>query len=231
MITRLSHSIQKKNPAAKVFRSFLVQDIYEIRSSSNYTYNNSLYPSEFDERQSKLFYTTWKWSFIPNGIRDFALRRVNNRIYLNGQLAHFMTNVHPYCSWCFQFPLISIPKETYHHLFYTCPTTQYILELYFGNLFSEGIDTEKILFKGHNAENNFEIIYVNIEIALFTFYMFQCKLSKKLPSISSISTSINFTKKQMILTSRFYSKVVGWIKSNKTGKVLDHIRTLDLIIC
>ena len=66
-------------------------------------------------------------------------------------------------------------------------------------------------------------------MALFLYFLHNCKLLKKLPSLGAISTSLAVTKKTMMNTSSFYLRVVNWIKANKIGKVRDHLNRLDII--
>ena len=161
-------------------------------------YINKIYTSEYDSRQSLFFYTTWNWSFLPNNIRDFTLKRTNAKIFLNAQIAHFNNDIQPFCTWCIRYPHTDPPKETNHHFYFTCPTTYKLLESYFGNIFDSDIDIEKLIFKGHVSNFNFEMIYINIEVALFLYFLYDSGQKKKLPSLSAISIAVCFTKKNKL---------------------------------
>ena len=193
-------------------------------------YYEKLIPRNFSKKQSKDFYSTWKFSFIPNNIRSFSLKRVTNRLLMNNQLAHINSNISPLCSWCKHFPLIDVQKESFFHFFYECRTTNELLRKHFLHIFEDQIDMPELIFKGHKAKSNFEIIYINIEVNLFLFFLFSIKNSKKrIPSYRYILTSMNFTKRTMMSKSKLYFKCVKWIKKNKKGDVENQIRELEMI--
>ena len=221
--------LYSKNPKSSTFRKYLKVDLNNITEYSSYINYDNIYPAPFNERQSKHFYSMWKWSFLPSNIKNFTLKRINGKVLLNHQLSRFNNAIHPYCSNCFRYPLTILPTETNSHFFYSCPISKRIIEEYFQNIFDCELDIAQVIFKGHLADNNYEICYINIEMALFLFFLFNCKLYKKIPSLGYISTSIAFTKKVMINTSVFYRNTIEWIKKNKNGKIKDHFKILEII--
>ena len=114
------------------------------------------------------------------------------------------------------------------HFFFNCRFVRNLLERYFDNIFGDPIDIPKLLFKGHLAENNKEILYVNLEVILFCYFIFNAKSRKKIPSFGTISIMIAGIKNQMLNYSIFYRKIVSWIKKHKSiGKITNHMENLN----
>ena len=187
--------LYSKNPASTIYRNYLEFERLNITEYSSYINNDNIYPSLYNERQSRLFYSTWKWTFLPSNIKNFTLKRINCKVILNHQLSRFNNMVPPFCSNCFRYPLTIMPIETNSHFFYHCPISKDVIENYFQNIFNSELDIAQVIFKGHIAENNFEIFYVNIEMALFLYFLHNCKMHKKPLSLGAISMSIAVTKK------------------------------------
>ena len=220
--------IYGKGVSAKYFRNLLLKDDITITATSSYQAFDHYYQSHFCKKQSKFFYATWSLSFLPNEIKNFTLKRINNKILLNYQLSYFNDEIHPYCTWCYRFPLTNMPLEKTYHFFYSCPTTFRLLSDYFENIFNEPIDIKQLLFKGHKSSSN-DTLYLNIEITLFTYFLYKYKTLKKFPTIGSISFSIAMVKKMMLQTSTRYKAIISHIRKLKRGKCLEHLRTLDMI--
>ena len=147
---------------------------------------------------------------------------------MNSQISHFNPEVNPTCSFCAWFPSTNPPKEDFLHFFLNCRFVRNVLDNYFDNIFGEPIDVPKLLFKGHLAENNIEILYVNLKVMLVCYLIWRAKLSKKIPNLGTISIMISCEKNSMMNSSNLYRKIVLWIKKNKlVGNITEHMKNLD----
>ena len=220
--------IFNKNVKASFYRSILEKKDFNIVTTTGFIKYENICPSPFNMKQSRMFYSSWNLSFLPNCIRNFALKMANGKIQLNSQLANYVELTHPYCTWCFDYPLINMPHETIEHFFFECRFTLSILLPYFSNLFAEQeLNVKNIIFKGHIAENNFEVVYINLDVIMLLYYIFRTKFYKRRLILNSALLSVSIVKKQMMNNSPYYRKVINWIKNNKTGNVTNHLSILD----
>ena len=148
---------------------------------------------------------------------------------LNQQLAHFAEDAHPYCTWCFFYPMTEMPRESYEHFFFSCPTSNRIITEYLDGIFDDQhLDLKKLIFNGHEAEKNFEILYLNIEVSLLLYFLYNYKFRKIIPAVGPISISIAITKNVMINSIK-YRRICEWIKEKKGGKCQDHLNLLNKV--
>ena len=217
-----------KNPSSKMLRRIIFNQpsAQLLTLSTSYRNFNEISPSNFNERQSRFFYAQWNFSWLPSEFKNFTLKRVNAKIILNNQLAHF-TEASPFCSFCNLFPSYIIPKETHAHFFFNCRFVNPIVVKYFSNFYGEHIDLESVFFKGHISENNIEISILNLEVSLFTHSILRAKVRKKIPQYGSIRCAMAMVKKSLYSTSPQYRKMINWIKNNKVGRVIDHINFME----
>ena len=218
-----------KNPKAKFIRSFFEYPKLQIESSQSYIYYSNITSVPFNFTQSSTFYSIWTLRFLHSSIREFSLRKCNNRIVLNGQLAHLNRNVSPYCTFCTNENDNNKFKETFAHLFFDCKITKTIIMKYFQKYLSCDWCNHDTIFRGHLSDNKKEMIYVNIDITILLYFVYQSRCTKKIPTFQSIYTSLCFTKKLMIQTDSFYRKIVNWAARFMNENVLEHIQQLDKI--
>ena len=165
----MNHFLRNKQKSIS-FRKQISTSTFELEDQSNYIYYTQLTEYIPKIKFVKKFFSTWTLSFLPSCIKEFALRRITNRYKLNSQITYFHYDISPICSFCKFFPLTNIAKETNYHLFYECPIVHEIINKYFSLNFHPELNIRNITFLGHDANTNFECIYVNIEIEIYYTY-------------------------------------------------------------
>ena len=148
---------------------------------------------------------------------------------LNAQLNHVNSQINPSCSFCQRFPLTILPKETHQHLFHDCPSSYEIIYKYFSDYYDETLNIRQAIFKGHVANTNLEIIYVNIDILLILFFINLAKQTKKLPTYTSTIFSVMKTKQIMMLNSPFYKRIYNFNKTLKGPNFVETVKYLNRI--
>ena len=151
---------------------------------------------------------------------------MNAKILLNSQIAHFIDDASPFCTWCNFYPLHVVPKETHSHFFFHCPTVYPIIDKYFTNFYGEPLDLVRLFFKGYNSDNKIESNILNLEVSIFLFVLYNLKNRKKIPNYGSISCAVALTKKSLALISPTINKWYKWIEANKVGRALEHIQLM-----
>ena len=217
----------KKNPATKTINKLGASNNADISSFSSIKFFDIYYKSEFNLIQSKNFLSIWTLSCLPTDIKNFVLLRANNKIILNYQLSRF-NNAGTHCSFCIFFPTTFISLETPEHLFFDCPITKVLVDKYFDN-FIEGQSFcwKECFFKGVKATDVKMRTYVNIEITLFTHYLFSVRSLKKLPSFAGLIYHIALIKKVMFHASKKYADIIKYMSTEKHGGFVSHLLYLD----
>jgi hypothetical protein len=133
-------------------------------------------------------------------MREFVFKFQHNLLGLNTRVSHFNENVPRSCTFCLVNPNNQqpIPDETFLHLFFDCKFTQ-IVRRQFINQFLFDLNLNDV-----TAEKNFfflsinpssgknDNLFISLISRLFMFFIWQCKLNKKLPTISNLLNDIFF---------------------------------------
>ena len=105
-----------QNPKAKIIYQFENNNHICLETLAPINYYHSIHLTPFNEMQSKLYLTLWRYKLLPNDFRNFILLFTNNKLILNYQLSKFM-DASPYCTFCSFFPSSFYAYETPEHLF------------------------------------------------------------------------------------------------------------------
>ncbi len=70
----------------------------------------------------------WKTSFLPNDLREFLFLERNNCIKVGARTVHYVANSTDRCSFCRAINPDTVNRETYEHLFKSCPITINVLK-------------------------------------------------------------------------------------------------------
>jgi hypothetical protein len=129
----------------------------------------------------------WTYSKYPMKLREFFFKFRNNLLGLNTRVSHFNANVRRHCTFCAvtRPNQQNLPDETFEHMFFSCPHTMKLYENFFvkytGWDFNNQLALKNFIFNGTMPENNaanFFILTLSVHI---NFFIWQCKLHKKLP--------------------------------------------------
>jgi hypothetical protein len=110
--------------------------------------------------------TLWSHNLIGNDIRDFFLKCRQNYLPLNNRRAAYDLDVNPLCTFCRIRDLGTANRESFDHLFFSCPTTRAIIDNIITNLFNVAVPNEfklkQFIWNGvleNNDEINFPLIF------------------------------------------------------------------------
>jgi hypothetical protein len=138
----------------------------------------------------------WNISFLGNNLREFIFKCRNNYLLVNARVAAFDNTVDLHCTFCrirYRNPL---PRETFTHLFFDCPTTNDIrisLLMQFFMFDLNPMEIKNFFWNGmvENHEKLQPILLLFWEI--FRYHIFRCKLNRNVPNSNLIKNSIFFT--------------------------------------
>jgi hypothetical protein len=104
--------------------------------------------------------------------------------------------------------------ESFEHIFYSCPITQNILTKFFEKFMTE------VYFTGSGSDGNEkENVPFSFTLDLFRYYIWQCKLSKKLTTLSCItedvSSMVNIIRKTNREVSDLYEHCTMFTRRNE----------------
>jgi hypothetical protein len=72
-------------------------------------------------------YGGWSFSFLPNDFREFIFLERNNYLKTGTRAANYVINLDDRCSFCRVINPDTVVRESFFHLFFTCPTTCLLL--------------------------------------------------------------------------------------------------------
>ena len=128
-------------------------------------------------------------------IRENSFNFLNNKIYLNANIAKFDISKDASCTFCTAKKYLPAPKENYEHFFGHCPITTQIIDDYFLDFCTHtGIAWDnKFVFIGSPIDNQTSqarATVLNIEILTVLHFILHCKKKGKLPLIRNVKTQI-----------------------------------------
>jgi phage FluMu protein Com len=69
----------------------------------------------------------WNTSFLPNDLREFLFLERNNCLKVGNRAVHYVANASDKCSFCKTINPDTANRESYVHLFKSCPITANVL--------------------------------------------------------------------------------------------------------
>jgi hypothetical protein len=96
------------------------------------------------------------------------------------------------CIFCIMENREIIGTESFEHIFYSCPTTNSIVSKMFEKFFTVNLNPQ-IFFSGEAVPGNEnENAPFNLTLDVIRFFIWQCKLNKKKPTMSSIVAEVQY---------------------------------------
>jgi hypothetical protein len=129
-------------------------------------------------------------------LRDFIYKFRNNILGINTRVSHFVNNISRTCTFCVIANARNAVDETFSHLFYDCPITNKAIKSFFQKfMFDYGPlmeqDLKKFIFTGTNAvSNKIDNVFISALSVSICFYVWECKLQKKLAEVESLANDI-----------------------------------------
>jgi hypothetical protein len=155
------------------------------------------------EPELEKFQSEWTKGFYPMKLRDFTYKFRNNILGINTRVSHFANNVSRACTFCSKTNARNAVDETFCHLFYECPIVNKVLKEFMQRfLFDYGPltdqDLKKFVFIGTNAvSNKIDNSFISALSVSACFYIWECKLQKKLPVCESLANEILYNIENM----------------------------------
>jgi hypothetical protein len=130
----------------------------------------------------------WSFSFLPNDFREFIFLERNNFLKTGNRAANYVANLDERCSFCRVINPQTLVRETFFHLFFSCPTTCLLLRgmtRLGGHLYSpdENLFIEKYWFGSIDGKPTVPLILI---YEIFRYVIWKFKLRRIVP------TQINF---------------------------------------
>jgi hypothetical protein len=145
------------------------------------------------ESRIRNMHGTWGRHGLNNQFRVYTLKYYNNILGLNNRVAHFVPNTDTRCTFCVIENREVIGAESFEHIFYSCPSTHGILTKMFERFFTVNLSPQ-LYFSGEAViGNEKENIPFNLTLDIIRFFIWQCKLNKKKPTLSSIIEEVKFS--------------------------------------
>ena len=139
-----------------------------------------------------------------------------------------MEDMSPECSFCRWIPTTGkkIEGENFEHLYIECQFSKSIAQSYFNSLFSTPIVVRDVLAHGSQEEKPLCLI-INIEVLLFSYYIYNCKLASKLPALQSFLHQSFVYKKMFLQASSKFRKSYTYSCRKYGDEILTYNKLLE----
>jgi hypothetical protein len=99
----------------------------------------------------------------------------------------------------------NIPDETFEHLFYSCPSVKIVIAEFFlrftGWNPANEVVTKNFIFTGTAPNTDQKNFFISVLSIVFNYYIWQCKLQKRLPAPAALYNEIFYTMENIRRTS------------------------------
>jgi hypothetical protein len=135
----------------------------------------------------------WGKSYLNNDLRVFLLKYYNNILGLGNRIAHFVQNAESRCTFCLLSNRPDPVSESFEHIFYSCPSTQAILKKFFETFLTPRLSVENYFTGSGTVGNEKENVPFSLTLDILRYFIWQCKLNKRLPTYSCIIDDVSYT--------------------------------------
>jgi len=134
----------------------------------------------------KKILSIWNFSAISNEQRSMLFFEQNNTLPTNARLHSFNNNMNPKCTFCRIIDREGAERESFNHLFYTCPVTKNLI----GRIISDcndvpaydSNDFKKMYWYGIFINDEENVDAYLIFFSLFRTLLYRYKLRRKIPN-------------------------------------------------
>jgi hypothetical protein len=167
----------------------------------------------------KGMYSMWGKSYLNNDLRVFLLKYYNNILGLGNRIAHFVQNAESRCTFCLLSNRLDPVAESFEHIFYSCPSTQIILKKFFKKFLTPILSAENYFTGSGTVGNEKENVPFSLTLDILRYFIWQCKLNKRLPIysciIDDVSYTINVIRKTNMEISDLFEHCTLFIRRNE----------------
>jgi len=145
----------------------------------------------------KLLLGFWNSNFMPNELRVFSFQWYNNILPVAARVANRYRNnplveIDQDCVFCKQIPYNVPGRESFAHLFFSCPTTSELKLKFAEKYLDPGItqmQLQQFLFLGLRYGREMEFVDT-LTAMLFNFSIWKCRNIKKKPSFPTLESNM-----------------------------------------
>jgi hypothetical protein len=136
----------------------------------------------------------WNSFFLPNRIREFQFRFLNNSLGLNSRVTHFVQDINESCTFCEIEGMFPAPRETFAHIFLECPVTGKYLDKFFNKFFPNkivGNHARKLFtFTGTLIlrEGEYCSLFGNTVSIIICYLIWECRLQKQIKAYAQLES-------------------------------------------
>ncbi len=143
------------------------------------------------ERQYGSVISLWNAQGLTNRSKVFLFKFFNNILGINTRLSHFVPNHPRGCTFCVLNGTLSVPDETFMHIFFECGTVRswhdgFLADYFPNNYVRNEQDRRNIFFLGRVHEPDSDNFFISISILLFQYLVWEQKLRKKTSSFHTL---------------------------------------------
>ncbi len=126
-----------------------------------------------------------------NSKQRFIFRPVYS-VGLGNRIAHFVQNADARCTFCLLENRADPVPESFEHIFFSCPSTQFVLRYRFERFFTRELSSE-LYFIGSGVDcNEKENVPFSLTLDLIRYQIWQCKLNKRKMTAAGITDEISY---------------------------------------
>ena len=200
---------------SKQFRPFFQTNPFKLQNCRPSITRYSWASEIFDLKRECRWISVWNFFFIPMNFREFAFKLVNNGLLFNSNLSHFDNlNIDPACTPCSIAKSLPAPKENYCHFFLFCNINFIITNDYFSAFLRHSNITWDQNFFFLGAPSNLSYwcsMIINIEVLLVSYFLFQCKIEKRVPLKSNLEYFTKSNRNIFLLSNKYKQAWNKWI--------------------
>jgi hypothetical protein len=148
-----------------------------------------------DNSTLEVLWGQWTLCSYNVKLREFCFKFRNNILGINTRVAHFNANISRGCTFCTLNRVIPIPDEDFMHVFFYCPSVNLLLSNFCNRLLliHNLDDCKKIFFTGLLQDAVGVNLFILTVTSVILFYIWQCKLQKKIPTYEAMLNELYFT--------------------------------------
>jgi hypothetical protein len=205
-----------------------IRKFFEIRKEKNLVLTNQNFFTSFKsivnhtptvDSHLKNWVSIWKINSLPNDLKYFIFQCRFNYLPTNNRVHSYRKEVDPRCTFCTLQDAESTQRDSYRHLFFTCPVTVDLLRELFSKIDLTFDDNEKIrdiYWYGIYDKDNIcmsTVLCYNIVFDMFRHIVYRYKLRKVLPIFGDVYIQLKFALKCVCTANKKFSAALGKVEN------------------
>ena len=160
-----------------------------------------------DEKAIEKLYSQWQSFYVTNNMREFIFKFLNNSLPINTRVSHFVNDHGRGCTFCTCSRQVTVPDETFRHLFFECIHTSSLLEGMQRDFFLDiPLDTDenrkKFIFGDLAHDKKLDNLFICWIRWTFKFLIWDSRCKKQLSSWNTLKIKIFETVNDILKSSK-----------------------------